>query len=226
MPKRPALTDLTSNYGAQSVINANNDKIEEAFDNTISRDGSTPNQMEADFDMNDNDILNAGVVNAAEFVQGGVSLLSLTNPVTAAYAIAQLATAVQELEVLLNGKVDKADGGALPSIFSGGEETRYLIGSDKAFPAAPRILDRDALFETIGIRTGADSSPASGMKTVTFDVPMQTSPKIFLAVRGSGANARIAKFDSPSETGFTFKVVDETGAHQSGVTVHWMAIED
>lgn len=42
------------------TINDNYDKIEEAFENTLSRDGSTPNQMNADIDMNGNSILNVG----------------------------------------------------------------------------------------------------------------------------------------------------------------------
>lgn len=58
MAKAPVLTDLTSQYGTQATINDNYDAIQEAFENTLSRDGSTPNQMEADLDLNSNDILN------------------------------------------------------------------------------------------------------------------------------------------------------------------------
>lgn len=43
---------------AQTAINDNNDIIETAFDNTLSRDGSSPNQMNASLDMNSNQILN------------------------------------------------------------------------------------------------------------------------------------------------------------------------
>jgi len=58
MAKQPDLTDLTSNYSAQSVVNNNNQKIKDSFDNTVSRDGSAPNYMEADFDLNSHDLLN------------------------------------------------------------------------------------------------------------------------------------------------------------------------
>lgn len=58
MAKKPTLSDVTNIYTSAPTINANNDRIEEAFENTLSRDGSTPNQMEADLDMNGNDILN------------------------------------------------------------------------------------------------------------------------------------------------------------------------
>jgi hypothetical protein len=57
MPKI-TLTDLEAGYGLQTSYNANNDAIEAAFDNTISRDGSTPNAMAAELDMNSNKIIN------------------------------------------------------------------------------------------------------------------------------------------------------------------------
>lgn len=58
MAKRPTLTDVTSGFGTAAVINDNNDKIEAAFDNTLSRDGSSPNQMESNLDMNSNRVIN------------------------------------------------------------------------------------------------------------------------------------------------------------------------
>lgn len=52
------LTDLTAGYGLQAAYNANNDALKAAFDNTVSRDGSLPNAMLADLDMNSRKILN------------------------------------------------------------------------------------------------------------------------------------------------------------------------
>lgn len=53
------LNDLTSfRSGLISTFNTNNELIEAEFENTISRDGTSPNEMEADFDMNGNRILN------------------------------------------------------------------------------------------------------------------------------------------------------------------------
>lgn len=60
------LQHLGAGYLSTAALNANFDLIETALENTVSRDGSTPNQMEADLDMNGNDILNAGGV----FVDG------------------------------------------------------------------------------------------------------------------------------------------------------------
>lgn len=54
------LTDLTSGYDSTSRINANNTLIEAAFENTLSRDGTEPNTMSSEIDMNSHRILNLG----------------------------------------------------------------------------------------------------------------------------------------------------------------------
>lgn len=55
------LNDLTNLRNEQSVVNTinnNNTAIETALENTLSRDGTTPNTMGADLDMNSNQIIN------------------------------------------------------------------------------------------------------------------------------------------------------------------------
>lgn len=52
------LGNLENQTTAVNTINTNNTATEEALENTLSRDGTSPNQMEADLDMNSNDILN------------------------------------------------------------------------------------------------------------------------------------------------------------------------
>jgi hypothetical protein len=59
MAKQPVITPLGTGLPRAADINANLERIAEAFDNTLSRDGSSPNAMNADLDMNSNDILNA-----------------------------------------------------------------------------------------------------------------------------------------------------------------------
>ncbi len=54
------LTDITSGYGTATKLNANNSAIETAMENTLSRDGTEPNEMNAHLDMNGNEILNVG----------------------------------------------------------------------------------------------------------------------------------------------------------------------
>lgn len=52
------VADLTQPTTAQATINANSATIQSAFDNTLSRDGTSPNTMGADLDMNSHRILN------------------------------------------------------------------------------------------------------------------------------------------------------------------------
>lgn len=56
MSNKTTLTRITGNQALP--LNDNMDKIEAEFNNSLSRDGSTPNQMESDLDMNSNHILN------------------------------------------------------------------------------------------------------------------------------------------------------------------------
>jgi hypothetical protein len=64
------LTDITSGHGSADLHNANNTLLETALENTLSRDGTTPNTMSADLDMNGNSILNASNFNSDFNVRG------------------------------------------------------------------------------------------------------------------------------------------------------------
>lgn len=68
------LANLQNESTATSAINANNTAVEAALENTLSRDGTTPNTMEADLDLNDNDILNVGTLDATALTVGGLAV--------------------------------------------------------------------------------------------------------------------------------------------------------
>lgn len=53
------LNDIASGFASIAALNANFTAIEDGFENTLSRDGTTPNQMNADLDMNGHRILNS-----------------------------------------------------------------------------------------------------------------------------------------------------------------------
>jgi hypothetical protein len=81
MAKRPVLSDITSltNSSNINVINQNWDAIEEAFDNTISRDGSTPNTMSGDLDLNGNALLNVGTIDVNNLTLDGQTVTDLAS---------------------------------------------------------------------------------------------------------------------------------------------------
>lgn len=58
MPKLTTLTDITSGYLSNEQISSNFDLITTAFANTVSRDGSSPNTITANIDMNSKQLIN------------------------------------------------------------------------------------------------------------------------------------------------------------------------
>jgi hypothetical protein len=76
MAKKPDITTIASGYYSRQALNSNFENLQTGFDNTLSLDGSTPNAMGADLDMNSNDILNADVVNASALRLDGVLVSS------------------------------------------------------------------------------------------------------------------------------------------------------
>ena len=90
MSKIGTLTDVAVIATSAPTINANWDVIEAAFANTLSLDGSTPNSMEADIDLNSNDLLNANAIDCVSLTVDGTSV---DNIITAAAASAAAAAA-------------------------------------------------------------------------------------------------------------------------------------
>ncbi len=62
MAKKPTIINVASGYQSTTTINNNFENTRNAFDNTLSLDGSVPNAMLADLDLNSNDILNASTI--------------------------------------------------------------------------------------------------------------------------------------------------------------------
>ena len=71
MAKKPGVTTIASGYYSRAALNANFEALNNAFDNTISRDGSTPNTMSADLDMNSKDVINAVTIDAEKLILDG-----------------------------------------------------------------------------------------------------------------------------------------------------------
>jgi hypothetical protein len=58
-----------------AAINANNELIEAAIENTISRDGTTPNTMSGDLDLDHNDIINVGGIGVDSLSIAGIPVV-------------------------------------------------------------------------------------------------------------------------------------------------------
>lgn len=69
-------TPIGSGFGAQSNLNQNFEEIEDNFQRVLYRDGSTPNQMESDLDMNSNDIINVNNINTQSLAINGQQVVA------------------------------------------------------------------------------------------------------------------------------------------------------
>ena len=90
MAKKPTITSINSGFASNTQLNGNFEALRSGFDNTLSLDGSTPNAMQADIDLNGNKL-----INATDVIVNGVSLSPLTTaaPLAAASAASALASA-------------------------------------------------------------------------------------------------------------------------------------
>lgn len=68
MAKLEPLSTLTTLNSAIPTLNDNFGRLATAIENTLSRDGSGPNSMEADLDLNGNGLLNGGVLQGESIV--------------------------------------------------------------------------------------------------------------------------------------------------------------
>tara|TARA_B110000503_G_scaffold85000_1_gene129327 strand:+ start:116 stop:928 length:813 start_codon:yes stop_codon:yes gene_type:complete len=69
MAKKPTITTVASGFLSRDQVNTNFTVIRDAFDNTLSLDGSTPNTISSNIDFSGYDILN---LNGLSSVGGGV----------------------------------------------------------------------------------------------------------------------------------------------------------
>lgn len=88
MGTKITFSNMTGAYTSNAALNSLFDLIEAEFDKCLYTDGTAPNSMTADFDLNSNDLLNGGTLNATDIVIGGTSLAA---QVTAAAASAAAA---------------------------------------------------------------------------------------------------------------------------------------
>lgn len=151
MAKQPNLSDITNLLNSQAILNANWDAIQAAFQNTVSRDGSTPNQMEADLDLNSNDLLNVGLLQADNIEVSGLDLGAVSSNAAAAAASAtEAAQSAEDAETFA---------------------TSALISKGAAEDARDDILGLTATATTLSAGSAATASYNSGTGVMSFGIP-------------------------------------------------------
>lgn len=164
----PDIGTLANSAAARQAINDNFTAIETAMENTLSRDGTLPNQMEADLDMDGNDILNVGIVDAQLIYINGVPIGQSFVYGTVAYNVFTADGLMLDFPLSTNpGSLGNLDVSIDGITQVNGEDftfTDNILQFASAPPAASRVLVRFAVALAQG--TGdADS---------TFYTPPQT----------------------------------------------------
>ena len=205
MAKKPDITTIASGYYSRQALNTNFTNLQNGFDNTLSLDGSTPNSMGADFDVNGNNILNAGQVDVDSLYINGVSLVPgdvnlQTTYLTASYTgdgstVAYALTANPQTEANTSVYVD--------GVYQN-KATYSLSGTTVTFSEAPPL---NAAIEIV-YPTNTDTLNGSDASAITYNQG------------GTGAQDRTVKAKLQE-----FVSVKDFGAVGDGVTDDTAAIQ-
>ena len=192
MAKKPTLTTLSSGFNSTTTLNNNFTALRDAFDNTLSLDGSTPNAMNADLDMNSNDILNAGEVGVQGLKIDGVAIYPNNT---------QLATSYATQSYTGNGSTVTYAMGYNPSIKANvaayidgvyqNQDAFSISGTNLTFTAAPPLNSAIEIKVPVNVTSLTNTNASSlvytqgGTGSVTRSV--ENRLKDFVSVKDFGA---------------------------------------
>lgn len=86
MSKNPSISTIATGYYSRNALNTNFENLRDGFSNTLSLDGSTPNAMGADFDMNHNSILNVDRIDVQSMTLDGANFIPSEGEIATSYA--------------------------------------------------------------------------------------------------------------------------------------------
>lgn len=193
--------DLTQTTTAQSTINSNFTTIQTAFDNTLSRDGSLPNQMTSTLDMNSHHIIN------------------LPAPVTANDAVR-----FQDLTTLqAGGTVTTLPiGGTTGQFLQKNSNTNYDVkwGSANVSSVGLSMPADFTVTNSPVTSTGTLTAVFANTPTGTGGFVRQTSPTLITPTLGAASVTTLNKITIvPPATGSTLSIADgKTVVHNSSQT--------
>lgn len=191
-----SLEGLKTGYRSNQKLSAQLEEIQEAFDNTLSRDGTSPNEMLADLDMNSNRILN---LPAPTSMEEPLRLLDL-DPDQIIY-------------------IDNGGGGPAPAL----PIVQAVVNGDTTHvPSGDAVFDYvvTAIADAAGDGSGIAAIPLSQKGAVNGVAPLDASGQVSLAYLPDGVPNGVASLDNtgkvpssqlpPSSGGTDSKIVPIT----------------
>lgn len=217
MPKVD-LNTLTSGYQSNAMLNDNMQIIEAAFDNTLSRDGTTPNSMQADIDMNSNKVINlADPVNGQDAIPKSYADANYGAAAAAAAAASAAAALASE-----NAASASESAAAASEVAAGISETNAAASALAAQAAAQSALWRDVVFVSSNqVVTQADNGKmfvfdtAGGNRTITLPEISTLTPPFNIGVKkesSDGNTVTILRSGTDLIDGQTSKVLASPSA--------------
>ena len=177
MAKRPTINTLTNTASPTYLtqLNQNFSNVQAQFDNTLSLDGSLPNAMNADLDLNDFDLINAGTVNADNLVVAGTNLNSV---------VAQAATSATNAAASASSAAASAATASqyTPAYFT---DVAALLADTRAWPTGQILNTREEGFAYEVVTSGPHVATAGGVKLIVLPGDAGYNVKAFGA-KGDG----------------------------------------
>jgi hypothetical protein len=205
------LVNLTNQTTAVNAINANNAEITTAFDNTLSRDGTQPNTMGSNLDMNNNQINNLPAPATANSPVRLQDVATLTGGGTVS-SIPIGGTTDQVLAKNSNANFDAGWTSIQPIVISAGSNITITGNAPAVVATTPTpsfTTVNGSVVPPSDTLVGRSTTDTLINKTIsgtsnTLTVPISTSV--------SGLGTGIATFlATPSSANFSTALTDETG---------------
>lgn len=219
MTKLPSIQTIQSGFNSQETINSNFLALQQAFSNTLSRDGSVPNFMSADLDLNGNNLLNVSSI----FVDGVDLVATLTDyltqaldakesaqtdAVSAANSASSAATSAVNAAVSENNSAASATSAATSSASAATSATNSAVSATNAATSEANALAyaNDALASRSSAATSETNAAASAAQAGGFASDAATHA----ASASASADQALAALDSFDDRYLGQKVSDPT----------------
>ena len=214
------LSDVTGGYAIPATLNANNTLIETALENTLSRDGTSPNTMSANLDMNSNRVVNLTTplssAEAANKAYVDAAVASINDSATIASYLAD-SSDVAKGDALVAFKQSNTSGALTGATARTVHQKLQELVSVKDFGAVGDGVTNDTTAITAAIT-------AANGKTLYFPSGTYlTDPQVFtvasgIKLKGDGIGKSIVKANATVATTAVFSTTSN-GLELEGLTI-------